>query len=210
MQNSQLRKRDKINKHKKNPKLNKQENQQKIKIIIKKTTPQKTHNQEIHILEAEHFHNCYPEETILKNLSNIPIQFHVLTRATSGVCTSAWSLRVIPCKETIRQHNSLLNIYILLETSQSVIQLEGRGQDKSMNQLLIYFRLIMKRVIHHEITQKREQESRKRSGLLPLKSKQEQASGQKCCSLPPMYRSPPLEGVSQNTWGLTVKLVMAT
>lgn len=81
-----------------------------------------------------------------------------------------------------------------------------------MNQLLTYFRLIMKRVIHHEITLKREQESRKRSGLLPLKSKQEQASGQKYCSLPPSHVQQPSfgGGKTEHMWGLTVKLVMAT
>lgn len=77
-----------------------------------------------------------------------------------------------------------------------MIQLEGRKENK--NQLLIYFRLIMKPVSHHEIAQKREQENRKRSRLLSLKSKQEQASSQKRCfpsSIPlPMHITRPSQG----------------
>lgn len=58
----------------------------------------------------------------------------------------------------------------------------------------------MKPVSHHEIAQKREQGSRKRSGLLPLKSKQEQASSQKPASfvppsLLPMHRARPWQSL---------------
>lgn len=73
----------------------------------------------------------------------------------------------------------------------------------------------MKPVSHHEIAQKREQENRKRSGLLSLKSKQEQASSQKPCFppsiSPPHAYNPSFARVGQDTlWGLKTEPVTTT